>query len=518
MVSKLSLTRDQLASFLKNHEQIKQFERLFSVASELEPTTLADLAIDVGVAAQQATQALDSLNRLSQQLDELLAHPKDTEAIDAVSRVSDRIDELLAQPNNTESLDSLNRLSRRLDELLAQPIGTESIDSLNRLSRRLDELLAQPRDIEALDSVSRVLDRIDDVLAQPPAEKNNSVATDYIDHNISAPVPADKPGRVYWSDDNATLDLMLIGGVTYQFGQQLDFHPKNTSGVQIDKGMAVMATGVVGSSTKITCARAVADGTVAAQYMIGIATQDIPHNDFGYVAWFGSVRGFNTTGANKTVPEVWVNGDILYFDPAYPGELTNVQPAAPNLDLPIAIITNVGNNGSIFVRMKTGETMNELHDVHAPSPASGNVLIYDAVQTRWESNGLTAGAGITITNAPGAVTIASVSNALPLRTQVETPSATGFSVTVTSVVSTVTYDVWLLLKPTSGFAAGTIVFPAVGTCVDQQVITVTCTQQVNALAINGNGATVQGAPAVLAADSTFKVRFNAVSSTWYVAK
>jgi len=224
--------------------------------------------------------------------------------------------------------------------------------------------------------------------------------------NFPSPEPPTDPGVVRWSDDDATLDLYLYGGVTYQFGQQLDFHPKNTSGVQINKGMAVMATGVIGASTKIECARAVADGTVAAQYMLGIATQNIPNNQFGYVAWFGSIRGFNTTGANKTVPEVWADGDILYFDPAYPGELTKNQPAAPNLDLPIAIITNAANNGAIFVRMKTGETMNELHDVSAASPASGNVLIYDAVQGRWEAAAVTAGTNIAVTPSAGGLTIA----------------------------------------------------------------------------------------------------------------
>jgi len=224
--------------------------------------------------------------------------------------------------------------------------------------------------------------------------------------NFPSPEPPTDPGVVRWSDDDATLDLYLYGGVTYQFGQQLDFHPKNTSGVQINKGMAVMATGVIGASTKIECARAVADGTVAAQYMLGIATQNIPNNQFGYVAWFGSIRGFNTTGANKTVPEVWADGDILYFDPAYPGELTKNQPAAPNLDLPIAIITNAANNGAIFVRMKTGETMNELHDVSAASPNSGDVLIYDAVQTRWEAAAVTAGTNIAVTPSAGGLTIA----------------------------------------------------------------------------------------------------------------
>lgn len=193
-------------------------------------------------------------------------------------------------------------------------------------------------------------------------------------------------GTVYWTDDDATLNLVLEGNTEYQFGQQLDFHPKNTSGVQINKGMAVMATGVVGSSTKITCARAVADGSVLPQYMLGIATQDIPNNSFGYVAWFGSVRGFNTTGANKTVPEIWVDGDVLYFDPAYPGELTKVEPSAPDLDLPIAIITNAANNGAIFVRMKTGETLDELHDVQFTLPlANRDLLQYDSTAGYWKN-------------------------------------------------------------------------------------------------------------------------------------
>jgi hypothetical protein len=194
------------------------------------------------------------------------------------------------------------------------------------------------------------------------------------------------PGTVYWTDDDATLNLVLEGNTEYQFGQQLDFHPKNTSGVQINKGMAVMATGVVGSSTKITCARAVADGSVLPQYMLGIATQDIPNNSFGYVAWFGSVRGFNTTGANKTVPEVWVDGDVLYFDPVYPGELTKVEPSAPDLDLPIAIITNAASNGAIFVRMKTGESLNELHDVNITLPlVNRDLLQYDSTAGYWKN-------------------------------------------------------------------------------------------------------------------------------------
>jgi hypothetical protein len=119
--------------------------------------------------------------------------------------------------------------------------------------------------------------------------------------------------------------------------------------------------------------------------MLGIAAQNIAVNSFGYVVWFGAVRGFNTTGASKTVPETWADGDILYFDPTYPGELTKTRPAAPALDLPIAIITNAANNGAIFVRMKTGESMDELHDVSAASPSNNDVLVYSTTNSRWEA-------------------------------------------------------------------------------------------------------------------------------------
>lgn len=333
--NKLNLTRDQLASFLQDHEQIKQFERLFSLVNELVPTTIADLIINAGNADQKAIQALDALKRIADALELLATAPTAT----------------------------------------PQHIAQDDLAPSVQPATVIDDLTPPVSIVTAQDDLT------------PPPERHNSI--DYVDFNPLGPVPADKPGRVYWSDDDATLDVMLEGGVTGQVCQQLDFHPKNTSGVQINKGQAVMATGVIGSSTKITCAKAVANGSVLAQYMLGIAAQDIPANSFGYVVWFGSVRGFDTTGANKTVPETWVDGDILYFDPVYPGELTKVEPVAPNLDLPIAIVTSVGANGSIFVRMKTGESLDELHNVHVPTPVNNDLLVYDSTDVRWENKNVT---------------------------------------------------------------------------------------------------------------------------------
>jgi hypothetical protein len=62
--SKLKLTRDQLASFLKDHEQIRQFERLFATASELEPTTLSDIIVSLALAEIKAGEALDGIESL----------------------------------------------------------------------------------------------------------------------------------------------------------------------------------------------------------------------------------------------------------------------------------------------------------------------------------------------------------------------------------------------------------------------------------------------------------------------
>ncbi len=96
-------------------------------------------------------------------------------------------------------------------------------------------------------------------------------------------------------------------------------------------------------------------------------------------------------------------------------------------------------------------------------------------------------------------------------TQYSSPSATGFSVQVNNASN----SVWLVLTPTGAFAAGTLILPLLANCVDRQEILVNSTQAVTALAINGNGATVTGAPTSLTANSFFRLRFDNVSKVWY---
>lgn len=112
----------------------------------------------------------------------------------------------------------------------------------------------------------------------------------------------------------------------------------------------------------------------------------------------------------------------------------------------------------------------------------------------------------------GALSFPTFSGFVNYTTQYASPSSSGFSVPINNNSS----NTHLILTPTTGFAAGTIVLPAIGNVIDKQEVLVNSTQQVTTLTINGNGAVaVTGEPTSLAADSFFRLKFDALTSTWY---
>lgn len=108
---------------------------------------------------------------------------------------------------------------------------------------------------------------------------------------------------------------------------------------------------------------------------------------------------------------------------------------------------------------------------------------------------------------------ASLTTSGSLVTQYAAPAATGFSVTVSPPEDGASMH--LLLTPVAGYAAGTVVLPALANCVHGQEVVVSCTQSVTTLTVSGNGATVNGAPTTLAANAFFRLRFDGVFSAWY---
>lgn len=99
-----------------------------------------------------------------------------------------------------------------------------------------------------------------------------------------------------------------------------------------------------------------------------------------------------------------------------------------------------------------------------------------------------------------------------METQYYAPTATGWSVTVAPTVAG--GDVWLRITPSTGYAAGTVVLPALASSVDKQEVLVTCNQSVTTLTLDGNGSTVEGAPTTLAANAFFRLRYEAVFHIW----
>ena len=153
-------------------------------------------------------------------------------------------------------------------------------------------------------------------------------------------------------------------------------------------GNAVYASGAVGNSGAIEVSKYIANNTIDERRFLGICQQDLAINEFGYVLSTGILKGVDTTGAgfDTAIGETWLEGDILFASPTYAGELTKVQPSAPNQVIPCAFILKKNANGTIAIRAyDLGYHLNELHDLEITTPTEGEVLRYNDVSDIWEN-------------------------------------------------------------------------------------------------------------------------------------
>jgi hypothetical protein len=227
---------------------------------------------------------------------------------------------------------------------------------------------------------------------------NHSITLDSVIFN-DLPLTSVLPRQLKWNQEDGTLDLGLNnGGVVQQIGLETYYRVKNQTGVTIPDGTVVMSVGTLGASGRILIAPAIGDGSVRAKFMLGVTTESIPNGQDGFVTWFGNVRGINTTGSS--VGETWVEGDTLWLNPSVAGGFTKVEPSAPNLKIPVAIVIHAATNGNIFVRPNLGSNLSDLHDVNAFSPIDKNVISYDSTLGYWKTSSvnslLDVGAGLSI--------------------------------------------------------------------------------------------------------------------------
>jgi hypothetical protein len=103
---RLNLTRDQLAAFLTDQQQIRQFELLFSTVDQLQVIVGTDFEYQADTAAATANSALAQISALAQDtlVDDAVLNAKVQQALDAIPRLAQALDLLALAPvrNNIE--------------------------------------------------------------------------------------------------------------------------------------------------------------------------------------------------------------------------------------------------------------------------------------------------------------------------------------------------------------------------------------------------------------------------------
>jgi hypothetical protein len=153
-----------------------------------------------------------------------------------------------------------------------------------------------------------------------------------------------------------------------------------------------MAVDAVGD--RIRVAKAVADGSVSARFMLGVAAETIADSAEGYISLLGEIRNLNTSA--------YTIGTVLFIDPDVPGGLTDEEPVSPALDMSIAIVTRShASTGIIFVRMwSQGVKLGEVNDVDIDEPADNQILAYDETVGVWKNIDIPESAGIVASATP----------------------------------------------------------------------------------------------------------------------
>jgi hypothetical protein len=109
---RLNLTRDQLATFLTDQQQIRQFELLFSTVDQIQVIVGTDFEYQADNAAATANEALASLSALAQDtaVTNAALEAKIQQALDAIPRLAQALELLALAPvrNNIELAHDVN--------------------------------------------------------------------------------------------------------------------------------------------------------------------------------------------------------------------------------------------------------------------------------------------------------------------------------------------------------------------------------------------------------------------------
>jgi len=281
-----------------------------------------------------------------------------------------------------------NQRAIRAFEQILKSINTSISDDYTALNRLIQEasLTADDgvaRSQLANDLISAITTAVLLNSLEASPQHNLSLETDFIDLSKTAPAPILQEGRVWWSP-TGTMNIGMGGGnITQQVGEEIFVYGKASAA--ITEGQLVMVTGAVGASGVLKFAPT-SIGLTDPNAILGVATENIANNDFGRITIIGIVHGIDTTGSS--VGEVWADGDVLWYNPAVVGSMTNVKPAAPNMKTQVAIVINAGagGSGSLQVEVLHGSKLGETDsNVQFVGLANRNIIQYDSALGYWKN-------------------------------------------------------------------------------------------------------------------------------------
>ena len=175
-------------------------------------------------------------------------------------------------------------------------------------------------------------------------------------------------GEVEYNDTQGSLIQGLKGGlVTNVIGQQLHQRVNNRTGASLAKGTAVYLSGSQGN--RITVAKALGVTDAFSANTFGIVAEDILNNQSGYVITEGLITGLNTSTLTED--------SAVYLSPTVAGGLTSTKPQAPQhtVYIGVCVKSNAGS-GELFVKIRNGQELDELHDVRITLPIDKASLYY----------------------------------------------------------------------------------------------------------------------------------------------
>jgi len=122
---RLNLTRDQLATFLTDQQQIRQFELLFSTVDAIAPNVVLEINIAAGTAQSTANDALAQIIALAQEteVNDAALGAKAQDALDRIALLAQEtaVTVALAESKANQALALVDKLNKAVEGLQMTP-------------------------------------------------------------------------------------------------------------------------------------------------------------------------------------------------------------------------------------------------------------------------------------------------------------------------------------------------------------------------------------------------------------